>query len=222
MFDIREYYRDVDPRAGLPVEQSTGEIEEDLSIDIDNLLRARFDPLYVRDRFRRNSATVEIIYPRRTCHGSRAILRGPDYMRYLLSLYPRKSDLENVEKIVLRPRHIEEGETELMALYLRQRAILVFYLHHPCLFAIDNSRFGEYAEFLSFEIAESFASGGLPAEWSTRDGIRIPPLWYVLSIVSRSDDTRIDKFFIRRDRSEAPGISSQIDEISFFYSRNGY
>jgi len=222
MFDIREYYRDIDPFAGLPVEQSTAEIEDDLSIDIDNLLLSRFDSLYLRDRFRHNTAAVEIIYPRRGYHGNRAILKGPDYMRYLLSLYPRKSDLENVEKIVLRPRHIEAGETELMALYMRQRAILVFYLHHPCLFAIDNSRSGEYAEFLPFEIAESFAAGGVPAEWSTREGILIPPLWYVLSIVSRSNDARIDKFFIRRDRSEAPAISSQIDEISFFYSRNGY
>ncbi len=222
MFDIREYYGDVYHGTGPPVEQSSGEIEEDISLDIDNLLRSRFDSLYVRDRFRHNSAAVEIIYPRRTHHGNRAILKGPDYMRYLLSLYPRKSDLENIEKIVLRPRHIEAGETELMALYLRQRAILVFYLHHPCLFAIDNSRFSEYAEFLSFEIAESFAAGGVPAEWSTRDGILIPPLWYVLSIVTRSNDARIDKFFIRRDRSEAPAISSQIDEISFFYSRNGY
>ncbi len=222
MFDIREYYRDVDAMDGPPVEQSTGEIEDDLSLDIDNILVSRFDSLYVGDRFRHGRGAVEILYPRRTYQGSRAILKGPDYIRYLLSLYPRKSDLENVEKIVLRPRHVEAGETELMALYLRRRAILVFYLHHPCLFAIDNSRFSEYAEFLSFELAESFASGGIPAEWSGRDGIRIPPLWYALSIVSRSDDARIDKFFIRRDRAETPAVSSQIDEISFFYSRNGY
>lgn len=222
MFDIREYYGDAGTMEDRPVERSTGEIEEDISIDIDNLLRSRFDSLYLKDRFRHGTSAVEIIYPRRAYHGNRAILKGPDYIRYLLSLYPRKSDFENIEKIVLRPRHIEAGETELMALYLRHRAILVFYLHHPCLFAIENSRSSEYAEFLSFELAESFVAGGTPAEWSGQEGIRIPPLWYVLSIVSRSDDAQIDKFFIRRDPSGESGVSGQIDEISFFYSRNGY
>ncbi len=222
MFDIREYYGNVRNGDDVGFEQSTAEIEEDISTDIDNLLRSRFDSLYVRDRFRNGPSAIEILHPRFAYQGNRTLLKGPDHIRYLLSLYPRKSDLNNLEMIVLRPRHVEAGETELMALYLRRRGILVFYLHHPYLFTVDNSRFGEYAEFLSFEIAETFFTGGLPSRSRSENGISIPPLWYTLSIVSRAEDSRIDKFFIRRDRSESPEISRQIDEISFFYSRNGY
>jgi len=162
MFDIREYYGDVHDGGSVPMEQCPAEIEEDISTDIDKLLRSSFDSLYARDRFRNGQASVEILHPRHPYQGNRTLLKGPDHMRYLLSLYPRKSDLDNLKMLVLRPRHIEAGDTELMALYLRRGGILVFYLHHPCLFTVGNSSFGEYSEFLSFEIAETFLNGAPP------------------------------------------------------------
>jgi len=107
MFDIREYYGDVHDGGSVPMEQCPAEIEEDISTDIEKLLRSRFDSLYARDRFRNGQASVEILHPRHPYQGNRTLLKGPDHMRYLLSLYPRKSDLDNLK--MLQRRHHSEA-----------------------------------------------------------------------------------------------------------------
>jgi hypothetical protein len=220
MFDIREYYwEQVQASAAGGDGVSIGEIEEDISFDIDNILKNRFHSLYLRDKFKHGAAGIDIIYPRLSYPGGRSVLKGPDHVRYLLSAYPHPGDLEVLEKVVLKPRHIDIGNIELMALYLRKTRILVMYLHQPHTYPPELSSFHEYAEHPPV-IPDGDAGGRI----KTRAGMitAIPPLWYILSIVSGSAENVIDKFFIRREPRETRDISRRLDEISFFYSRHGY
>ncbi len=222
MFDIKEYYREGSaPRQGGAMSTAISEIEEDLSFEIDRIIRNRFDNLYLKDLYRRAGSSIDIIYPRIAYPSSKALVRGPDQVRNLLSLYPHKSDLENVAKIVLRPRHVEFGDIELMALYMRQRRILVFYLHYPHSYEIENRSFGEYSELLPSDCCGAvFGAAGAP-KGPGDSPRRIPPLWYILSLISHSPEG-VDKFFIKRNPLEAREISSRLNEISFYYSRHGY
>lgn len=225
MFDIREYIGDYTKHqysSGIYME--TENIDEDISSDIDNLLKNRFSSLYLRDKFKYVSSGIEIIYPQISYQGRKAYIKNPDYVRFLLSLYPMKSDYENIDKIVLRPRHVEVGGIELMAIYIRSKRILINYLHTPHYYLLNNSKFSEYSEFLSCQMPELTNNMLIKKNPDNKKGsiLRVPPLWYVLSIVSCSNDDKIDKFFIKKNNKYSDASSSILDEISFYYSRHGY
>ncbi len=221
MFDIRDYYRDQKNPFDEDTSGSIGELEEDISHDIDNILRNRFDSPYLKDRFKHGHSVVEIIYPRISYQGGRSAMKGPDYVRSMLSLYPSKSDIENVEKIVLRPRHVEFADIELMALYLRRRRILVFYLHHPHVYPLTSARFMQYAELVPGTAAGAL-SGPDGRKGAEKPEHGMPPLWYVLSMISPSSDASIDKFFVRTNPHNQGETTRLIREISYYYSRHGY
>jgi len=218
MFDFRDYteYRTL---RDLDIRTEVGDIDEDLSAEIDNLLANRFSRLYRTDRFKRGAWSVDIVHPVLACPGARTIVRGPNHVRFLLSLYPYAADLENIERVVLRPRHVELSDVEIMALYLRRKRTLVLYLHHPFFYDINDSKFRDYSEFKPLNLSQLSntqlmvrpAPGEAPA-------YKVPPLWYVLSIISHADDDRVDKFLVKRPGPADPRIA----EISFFYSRHGY
>lgn len=224
MFDIKDYYREPGKAAHRKERDlSIGEIEEDISRDLDRLLANRFDSLYLRDKFKHRSTGVEIIYPRIMYTCNKSLFKGPDQIKNLLSLYPKKCDLENISKIVLRPRYIDIGMTELMALYIRRRRILVMYLFHPHTYNLHKSRFFEYAEMYPGDLVNYLneLKNVIPKRISQND-IPIPPLWYILSIINAEEEDIVDKFFIRKTHQENREITSQLCEISFFYSRHGY
>ncbi len=218
MFDFRDYteYRTM---KDLEIKVEAGDIDSGLFIDIDNLLQNRFNRLYLTDRFRRGSDKVDIVYPALSYSGARSLQKGPNHVRFLLSLYPYAADLENIDKIVLRPRYVEMNDIELLAIYLRKKKVLVQYLHHPFFYDINDSKFREYSEFKPLNLSRISntqllirpSSGEAPT-------FKVPPLWYVMSIVSHSDDDRVDKFFLKRSGPPDPRIT----EISYFYSRHGY
>jgi hypothetical protein len=221
MFDIRDYYREnknLGDEAGL---QGSGELEDDIALDIDNILRNRFDSPYLKDRFRHGNAGIDIIYPRIAYGNAKSVMKGPDHVRYLLSLYPYKSDFENIDKIVLRPRHIEFADMELMALYLRRKRILVHYLHMPHVYPLRDSRFLQYAEMVPAAAAELLHREG-EHKGPDKPERGLPALWYLISIVSHSDDSTIDKFFVRSNPRERGEAGRLIREVSFYYSRHGY
>ena len=225
MFDIHDYYNESAQHiehSDLQVE--VGDIDEDISTDIDSLLKNRFDSLYLKDKFKKGGNTIELIYPRISYSHHRALIKSPDHIRFLLSLYPYKSDLENVEKIVLKPRHVILGSVELMSLYMRKNKILVLYLHQPHMYRLQESSMREYAEFMPLNIQSLLKDNQIANTVNTqkKDELKIPPLWYVLSLIQSSDDDRIDKFFIKRSGKFGNKISATLDEISFFYARHGY
>jgi len=218
MFDFRDYseYRTM---GDLEIRAEVGDIDDDLSVDIDNMLKNRFSRLYLTDRFRRGANTVDIIHPALPYPGARSLQKGPNHVRFLLSLYPYAADLENIDKIVLRPRYVEMSDIEIMAIYLRKKRILVQYLHHPFFYDINDSKFRDYSEFKPLNLSQISNTQLIvkPAPGET-PAFKVPPLWYVMSIVSHGDDDRVDKFFLKRSGPPDPRIT----EISFFYSRHGY
>lgn len=220
MFDYRDY-SDLDTIDNQGIHRESIKIEDDISSDIDNLLENRFDRLYLTDRFRRNRSTIDIVYPRMQYPGRKLLIKGPDHIRFMLSLYPNTGDFDNIDKIVLRPRYIEIGDIELLALYIRNRKILVLYLHHPFFYSVD-SRFSEYTEFLPMTITRLSSAKLFGNPDNRAEGMKIPPLWYILSMVMHSTDSTIDKFFLKRNAGEARKNYQYLSEISFFYSRHGY
>ncbi len=222
MFDFRDY-TGTHHQEKTTILKEAGSIEEDISLDIDNLFKNRFDRLYVVDRFKRNSRAIDIIYPKLPYPGRKLLIKGPDHIRFLLSLYPHPDDFDNVDKIVLRPRYIEAGSIELLGLYLRRKKILVLYLHHPFFYSID-SKFRHYAEFMPLDMSR-LTSGNVPGTLNAQgDDMqpKVPPLWYIISLISHSDDGVIDKFFLKRENGSERGNYHYLNEISFFYSRHGY
>jgi len=201
MFDIHDYYNDsLQSIEDTDLQVEVGDIDEDISSDIDSLLKNRFDSLYLKDKFKKHASTIELIYPRIAYSHHRALIKSPDHIRFLLSLYPYKSDLENIEKIVLKPRHVVLGSVELMSLYMRQKKILVLYLHQPHMYRLHDSSMREYAEFMPMNIQSLLKDGQIANTVNTqkKDELKIPPLWYIMSLIQTSDDDRIDKFFIKR------------------------
>ena len=225
MFDIEEYYKDYNKiQSDKPLQLEVENIDVDIYNDIDNLIKNRFDNFYLVDKFKYNKSGIDIIHPRIIYNGGKGLIKGADYIRFLLSIYPQKGELENINKIVLRPRHIEIGNIELMSLYIRYKKILVIYLHHPHLYSVKDSKFNEYSEFIPFHLTELSNKNLFERMPQIKEGndIRIPPLWYMISIISHSSDNLIDKFFIKKPSNSNSIISQTLDEISFFYFRHGF
>jgi hypothetical protein len=222
MFDIKDHYPEGTLYGTDDVRSAISDIEEDISLDIDNLLRNRFDSLYLRDKFKHPRGSIDILYPRVSCPWNRAHQKNPDAVRNLLSLYPNKTDFENISRVVLRPRHVHLGDVELMALYIRSMKTIVYYLHRAHSYAIQNSRFREYAELAPADNARALSGGPDGNTGKNNAGATVPPLWYVMSLCSSSEESTIDKFFVRNLPGGGRAEIMQLDEISFFYSRHGY
>lgn len=217
MFDFNDYELE---RAG-EISSTTGalDIEEDLSAAIEDITRNRLSKLYASDIFKRAGKSIEILYPSLGCPGSRPITKGPNHVRFLLSLYPYASDLESIEKIILRPRYVELDNIEIIALFFRKKKILVQYLHHPFYYETTGLRFHEYSEFTPIDLSKVHNTNlAVKSPAAPVRKLHIPPLWYVLSIIESSGEDLIDKFFLRR---EGP-VDPRLIETSFYYSRHGY
>ena len=216
MFDIQEYFQsnhfpEPEPSYGI------GDIEEDISEDIDRLLTNRFDRLYLRDIYKHENRSIDIIYPRIAYPENRSLMLGPDKIRFLLSLYPAKENLRFIDKIVLRPRYVEIGSIELTSLYLKEKGILVIYLFHPYSYPLGKGR----PEFTHISL-EKLAQQELVKDKNRSQSVA-HPLWYIISVIGQSgaDGNSIEKFFIKKN----PINDSEyrmLNDISYFYSQHGY
>ena len=128
MFDIGEYCLQ---GWGSSFSDSVVSIEEDLVSDIEGLTVSAGGSLYLADRYKNGGAAIDLIYPALPHPSLYYYILSPDRARFILSLYPRKSDLSRVNKIVMRPRYIEAGDVELAALYVKGSRTLVLYLTSP-------------------------------------------------------------------------------------------
>ncbi len=217
MFDMYEY--EVERTGEISSTTSAFEIDEDLCAEIENITQNRARALYASDIFKKAGRSIEILYPSLGCPGSRSITKGPNHVRFLLSLYPYASDLECIEKIILRPRYVELDNIEIIALFFRKRKILVQYLHHPFYYETTGLRFQEYSEFMPIDLSRvHHTSLAVKSPTTSARKLHIPPLWYVLSIIESAGEDLIDKFFLKR---EGP-VDPRLIETSFFYSRHGY
>ena len=91
--------------------------------------------------------------------------------------------------------------------------ILVLYLHSPLLFYSDDLNFSEYTKILSYALSNySTENSKISNDSIGKSGI--PPLWYVLSTISLSDENRIEKFFIRTDNTRSGNIFHKLSRLS--------
>ena len=220
MFDIREYYN----CSGVSKQGFDGEIldiDTDLASDIDMLISDKKSSLYITDRYKTRDFSIDIIYPELGYPGSQSLIMTPDRLRFLISFYPYKGDLEKVEKIVLRPRYIEAGNVELAALYLKRKKTLVLYLTHPG--GQSEERSGN-DRFISVSLEHLMSSkiieDSVDRKNSSGTG-KIPLLWNILAVITPDGEGESDKFFIKRDTiSNREYIA--LNDISYFYYRHGY
>jgi hypothetical protein len=230
MFDIREYYQNSNFDQE-NVNNDINSIDLDITSDLDTLLKSRFDNLYKRDKYKTDSNSVDIIYPKLTYPGNRSHILNPDKIRFLLSFYPVKKDLKLVEKIVLRPRYIEVGSIELSTLYLPEKKILVLYLTQPYHYTISDLSENMKDTFMAINIEKLFNFKQIitTSGEGEKKEIRIFPLWYVLSMISshyKSNDPssqgeKIEKFFLKKTTPDN-SVFHLLNDISFYYSRHGY
>ncbi len=220
MFDIREYYNS----SGISrqsIDSEILEIDTDLASDIDTLVSDKKQSLYITDRYKTRDFTISIIYPQLGYPGSQALLMTPDRLRFLLSFYPYKGDLEKVEKIVLRPRYVEAGSVELAALYLKKKKILVLYLTHPGGQSEERSANDRFISVSLENLMDSkIIDDSIDKKNSTGAG-RIPLLWNILAVINPAGDGESDKFFIKRDKISNKEYIA-LNDISYFYYRHGY
>ncbi len=224
MFDIEKHIEDGDSSSSIStIQLEIEDIESDIHEEIDDLINYRFHGLYLTDKFKYNNHGIDIIYPGITYPGNKSIIKNPDYIRFLLSQYPQKEKLKEIDKIILRPRHVEINDITLVSMYIRNRKILVYNLHDPHFYPIDNSELSAYSliPFFNSPIinSESYWSKCID---TNKNILKIPPLWYFLSIISFSPDNKIDKFFVINREKKGNTIPERLRNISLFYSRLGY
>ncbi len=223
MFDIKEYYFNYQyNNSGLG--QDISDFEDDVSSAIDSLLNSRMDDLYLRDTYKHQHGKVEIVFPSLSYPKSSSLMLTPDKIRYLLSFYPHKANLENTEKIVLRPHYTSVGDIELISLYLRKKGVLVVYLFHPHFYRIAESDFTgatQNGDVDLSSIKKAYFSGNRSPVSGTSSELYIHPLWYMLSLIERDETDAVDKFFIKRSQMHI-NLNESLNDISSFFTRNGY
>ena len=221
MFDISEYYKGADNDK--TKFKSIPEIENEISDNIDDLLKNRFENLYVKERYKTKSNIIEIISPKIFYGNRKSLILTPDKIKSQLSLYPEKKHLNKIKKIVFRPKNIQIGNTELSALYLRNKKILVLYLTYPHTYPSDCIGIDLEDEFILTPVETIFKNTlhNNSTEEKVQTTKTISPLWYFLSHVLDSKEQKIDKFFVQKENTNNQ-MNRVIDDISFYYSRHGY
>jgi len=205
MFDIHEYCNDERP----DTEAQIKSLEEDISCDIDQLLKSRFQNLYERDRYKHGTKSIDIIHPLLAYPGKRPLFMTPDKVRFNLSIHPDKSDLERIDRIIIRPRYIEINGIEFAAIYLKKSRSMVLYLTHP-------HTVNQPEEFVSVELPE------LTLNRPRDSKVNITPMNRYISIIARQPvSAAVEKFFVKVTPLNDANYQLLLD-MSYFYSRHGY
>lgn len=217
MFDIREYCvqnGDFSPA------DSRESIEEELVSDIDTLLQKPAENLYVCDRYKHGGISIDLVYPSQQHHSLFSYLLSPDRARFMLSLYPYRSDLSRISRIIMRPRYIEAGDIELAALYIKRSRTLVFYLANP---GSDAAGMDDNPKFVSASLDRITGSKiiGDSIDRTRKEKTGVPLLWNIISVIDAEGDGEVEKFFLKRESVEGRDYAA-LQDISRHFKRLGY
>jgi hypothetical protein len=219
MYDIKEYYDSGDYISG--DSESLQDIESDIEKQIDTILKRNPYSLYSIELFKFENFNIEIIFPSVIYTEGKNLVSNPNKIRSLLSFYPEKDDLKKISKIVLRPKYVEINNTELAAIYIRKKRILILYLTHPYFYEINNSKFERYSKFLSIDLHHIMNKKLSDFDKLSNTIIKIPQLWYCITVIDNEESNIIEKFFIKQTNTDGK-IFTDLSEISYFYSMQGY
>jgi len=195
-------------------------LEDEIAADIETILSGPKNTLYETDTYRQDKHGIAILYPRVEYPLGKNPVKGPDHIRYLLSIYPDAEDLQLIDQIILRPRRIAANGTELMALYIRRTKTLVHYLYGPHAYNISSTLSGSEKDQHRFDITRMINRQFHGAD--RQSDMTLPPLLYIISMLPHEGGNDIDKFFIRHDAADDGGADAGLDAVSHYYSRYGY
>jgi hypothetical protein len=219
MHDIKEYYDSGDYISG--DSETLHDIETDIEKQIDSILKKDPYSLYSSELFKFENYNIEIVFPSVIYNEGKNLIPNPNKIRSLLSFYPEKKDLGKISKIVLRPKYVEINNTELASIYIRKKRILILYLTHPYLYEINDSKFERYSKFLSIDLHHLMNKKLSNFDKISETIIKIPQLWYCLTVIENEESDVIEKFFIKQMSTDGKTYTD-LSEISYFYSMQGY
>lgn len=224
MFDIDEYYKD--SSISVSEEQSPNPlyetIENDISDDIKNIIKNPVSSLYEIDRFRQHKHSIDIFYPSTPHDSAKGYIKTPNRIRFELSTYPFEEDLNNISKIIIRPRHVEESDMELMGLYMPESKIIVLYLHYPANFFVKDERLAQANLFMPYNISTINNHNILGKSSQSSQGFKVSPMFYIISTIAKKSGNDIDKFFIKMNNLVQKDVIRKLNDISGFYKKYGY
>ena len=172
---------------------------------------------YVVYKFSSNT-NIEIIYSSLN-YNNCFPFRSTNYIRHLLSIYPLKENLCNVEKIIFRPRYFCTGSVELAALFLKKEKILVEYFHHPHLYEAKSEVFPDNDDYDFSLMADGNRLG---TGVKTDPIVKIPSTLYYIFLSSQTEHNDIDKYFINVVNFNEKEIENDLYKKSEFYFNHGY
>ncbi len=224
MFDIHEYYIEqqlldsnnsrLDPYDLPPISA--------LEQDIFSIIKHTPVSLYSTLTFKKHGHTITMYSPNKYCPFSGEFTINPDYFRFLLSVYPDFSDLNNISHLIFRPRFVESNNIQLVALYSPGQKSLLLYFSYPHTYSFNDHSFFN-ASSTDFDIASitdphylGTAAGG------DETILTIPPLFYIIKMIAQSTNITIDKYLLKLNSSIDAEKLLLLDEISFFYRQHGY
>jgi hypothetical protein len=149
-----------------------------LPYEIKLLLKNKSGNKYQRDIYKYKKHHIDIYYIK-TFPVDRKVSLRPDSVRFLLSLYPSKDDLYELNKIVLYPVFKNIKNKELISIYNFNKKLLIFFLHKQYLYKVNNIK---YFEFSTLRHPRHIGYlKGINSIYNNTGLIKIPPLWYLLS-----------------------------------------
>jgi hypothetical protein len=229
MFDIHEYYSEEkiitqSQFSRYRNNQDTPTFEQLISDEIEHILFSPQKSGYKTVRFRKKKLDIgiDIHTPTLYCPFGDDKVQGPDYIRFLLSVYPDTKDLQKIRHIIVRPRFVEAGGVEVVALYFPKPATLSLYISTPQNYNTGNLNFFEEKD-LGIDVSSITNPHFLGAKpQDSKSHLTIPHLFYILKMIAYKKDETIDKFLLKIDQHSFNENIELYKKISNFYSQQGY
>ncbi len=201
-------------------------IEESLVEDIDSAIK--YDCLYNKDFLKIDGQILEIFTPVLNYPFAliKNYLEDVNYIRFLFSIFSQIESLKMINKLIIKPIHIETNNIELTSLYLPDKKYLIHYLHYPYLInsSLTPDNFFENT-ISSFDMINNNIINGNTTEQNNNQTVRcikIPMLLDNIISLNGINSSRMEKFLVKIDNGADQNILHLLDEISYFYSTNGY
>ncbi|MDA3901657.1 MAG: hypothetical protein PF637_14195 [Spirochaetes bacterium] len=223
MFDIREYYLENSLLQESIQNRQDNRNNYDFAVtdDISPILKNPLKQGYATELFKQNKQSITIYTPKTYCPFAGEFATEPDYIRFLLSIYPDKSDLNAVNHIIARPRFIETGQIQLVSLYIPSLRCIVLYLSYPHFYTFNNGEFFGNESF-HYDLSTIQNPHYLGTASPHQEILSIPPIFYIVKSITQKRDYTIDKYLLRLNSSAEPQTLLRLDEISHFYNQHGY
>lgn len=223
MFDIKEYYLEnslltESVKKGASPETS---YDDAVSQDIKPILINPQKSGYNNELFKRGKHSINIYTPSVYCPFAGEFSVEPDYLRFLLSIYPKKDELLPIKHIIARPRFIESGRIQLVSLFIPSPGCIVLYLSYPHFYTFNNGEFFGKESF-SYDLSSIQNPHYLGTAAPESQILSVPPLFYIIKSITKKLDYTIDKYLLRLNNSANEQTLVRLDEISHFYNRHGY